>query len=207
MTAPAAPRLTFQLPGSWLALDPRDEAEAARAVHATAAEIVGPADDAAPARRRIRAELSTAVEKARDAGAHGFFLCREIVPGLATPISLTVHAPQGMRLSPAVGTDPDAVLEALRRSLAELGYPGVGSAQRVAGPRARALRIDVVHDEIVAEDGTTAAAARLEAQYWYAVPGSKHVVLALFTTPLGELREAMLHLFDRIALAAEFAPH
>lgn len=206
MTTASPPRLTFQLPGSWIALDPRDRARAARAVAAAAAEIVGPADDAAPARRRLRQHLSDAVDKAREAGAHGFFLCREVVPGLATPISLTVHAPRGMHLSPAVGMDADAVVETLRRSLVALGHPGIESARRVSGPRASALRIDRVHDEIVAEGGTTATAARLEAQYWYAVPGSKHVVLALFTSPLGELREAMLNLFDQIALAAQFEP-
>ena len=68
------------------------------------------------------------------------------------------------------------------------------------------LRIDRVHEEGVEEDGVEAVATRLEAEYWFAVPGSKQVVLASFTTPLGEIRSAMLNLFDSIALAASFGP-
>lgn len=201
-----APRLTFQLPGRWLAVDPRDQAGAYAQVDAAVRELVGVADDAATARRRLRDQLRRAVDAARDASAHGMFLCLELVPGHATPASLTVHSPAGMRMSPAVGTSADAVLGVLRESFRALEVDGIDSARRLDGPRAKMLRIDRLHEETVGEDGVTAVATRLEAEYWYAVPGSKHVVLASFATPLGEISDAMLNLFDSIALAASFDP-
>ncbi|MCW3492810.1 hypothetical protein [Microbacterium sp. SSM24] len=197
-----APRLTFQLPGRWLAVDPRDPETASAEVDAAVRELVGPADDAAIARRRLRAGFQRAVDAARDAAAHALFLCIEIVPDVATPASLTVHAPEGMRMSPAIGTSADAVLGVLAESFRVLAVPGVETAQRLDGPRASILRLDRLHTETVEEDGVTAVATRLEAEYWFAVPGSKQVVLASFATPLGELRNAMLNLFDSIALAA-----
>ena len=201
-----APRLTFQLPGRWLALDPRAEGEASARIDQVVRELAGPADDAAIARRRLSAAFQRAVETARDASAHALFLCIEIVPDLATPASLTVHAPAGMRMSPAVGTSADAVLGVLRESFRTLAVPGIDTAERLDGPRASMLRIDRLHEETVEEDGATAVATRLEVEYWYAVPGSKQVVLASFATPLGELRNAMLSLFDGVALAASFGP-
>ncbi|MGN8554080.1 UNVERIFIED_CONTAM: hypothetical protein OHV15_15990 [Microbacterium sp. SLM126] len=200
------PRLTFQLPGRWLAVDPRDPAAASAQVDAAVRDLVGPADDAAIARRRLHAAFQRAVDAARDAAAHALFLCIEIVPDLATPASLTVHAPEGMRMSPAIGTSADAVLGVLGESFRVLAVPGIDTAQRLDGPRASMLRIDRLHEENVEEDGVTAVATRLEAEYWFAVPGSKQVVLASFATPLGELRSAMLNLFDSIALAASFDP-
>jgi hypothetical protein len=202
----AAPRLTFQLPGRWLALDPRDPAAASVEVDAAVRELAGPADDAAIARRRLRASFQRAVDAARDASAHALFLCIEIVPDVPAPASLTVHAPEGMRMSPAIGTSADAVLGVLAESFRVLAVPGVETAKRLDGPRASILRLDRLHEETVEEDGETAVATRLEAEYWFAVPGSKQVVLASFATPLGELRHAMLNLFDSIALAARFGP-
>lgn len=206
MTALTSPQLVFQLPGRWLALDPRDAEESDARVEAAVRDLVGPADDAAIARGRLRAAFQRSVDAARDASAHALFLCIEIVPDLATPASLTVHAPAGMRMSPAIGTSADAVLGVLAESFRTLAVPGAETATRLDGPRARILRLDRLHEETVEEHGESAVATRLEVEYWYAVPGSKQVVLASFATPLGELRHAMLHLFDSIALAASFGP-
>lgn len=199
-----APRLTFQLPGRWLAVDPRDRVAASLRIDEVVREVVGTADDAAIARRRLRDQLRTVVERAADASAHALFLCIEIVPDLPTPASLTVHAPAGMRMTPAVGTSADAVLAVLQESFRVLDVEGAETARRLDGPRASMLRIDRVHEEHVEEEGVEAVSTRLEAEYWFAVPGSKQVVLASFATPLGEIRSAMLNLFDSIALAASF---
>ena len=123
-----APRLTFQLPGRWLAVDPRDRAAASLRIDEVVREVVGTADDAAIARRRLRDQLRTVVERAADASAHALFLCIEIVPDLPTPASLTVHAPAGMRMTPAVGTSADAVLADLM---------GVEGPKPLAQPLAR----------------------------------------------------------------------
>lgn len=200
----APPRLTFQLPGRWLAVDPRDEHEARAQVTAIVRDLVGAADDAAIARRRLREAFDRAIAAAREARAHALFLCIEAVPGVSTPASLTVHAPERLRMTPAVGMSADAVLAVLREGLASAGSAGADTARRLDGPRASMLRTDRRFDETVREDGVEVTATRLEADYWYAVPGSKQVVLASFATPLGEIRNAMLSLFDSIALAASF---
>lgn len=199
------PRLSFQLPGRWLALDPRSPGAAAE-VERVVRDVVGTADDAALARRRLRGSLERAVAAARHADAHGFFACLEIAPDVRVPASMTVHAPSRMRMTPAIGTSPDAVLATLRASFAELGVDGVETATRLDGPRASMLRLERLREEQVTEGGETATVTRLEVEYWFAVPGSKQVVLALFVSPLGELRHALRNLFDSIALAAWFGP-
>lgn len=198
------PRLTFQLPGRWLTVDPRDEPAAFAEVDVVVRELVGPADDAAIARRRLRDQFRRAVVAARDADAHAMFLCLELVPGLATPASLTIHAPAGMRLTPAVGASAKAVLATLHESFRLLDVDGIDTAKKLDGPRASVLRLERIREERIEEDGEWVTSTSLETDYWFAVPGSKQVVLASFATPLGEIRHAMLNLFDSIALAASF---
>ncbi|MBW9095520.1 hypothetical protein JNB62_17710 [Microbacterium jejuense] len=200
----APPRLTFQLPGRWLTVDPRDARRARADVETTVRDLVGAADDAAIARRRLRSAFDRAIAAAAAADAHALFLCLEAAPGVWTPASLTVHAPKRLRMTPAVGRSADAVLAVLREGLALSAVDGAGTARRLDGPRVSVLRTERAYEETVEEDGVRATATRLEADYWFAVPGSKHVVLASFVTPLGELRNAMLSFFDSIALAASF---
>lgn len=201
----ASPQLSFQLPGRWLALDPRSP-DAADEIDRVVREVVGVADDAVLARRRLHDSLTSAAEAARRAEAHAFFACLEIAPDVRVPASMTVHAPSRMRITPAIGTSPDAVLATLRASFAELGVDGVETATRLDGPRASMLRLERLREEQVTDGGETATVTRLEVEYWFAVPGSKQVVLALFVSPLGELHHALRNLFDSIALAAWFGP-
>lgn len=198
-----AARLSFALPGEWIAIDPRDEAAAAERIDAAIRDIVGAADDAVLTRRRLRDRLLVVADAARTAGAGGVFLCLEIAAGVRLPATLTVHAPRGMSLTPSVGTSPDAVLRTLGRSLHAIGAAGVETATRVTVPGGGALRLHRVVEEV---DAVEAPVRRLEADYWYPVPGAKRVVLASFATPIAHLREPMLHLFDSIAATATFAP-
>ena len=196
-------RLAFALPGEWLAIDPRDEAASAGRVDAAVRDIVGAADDAALTRRHLRDRLRAVVDAARVSSAHGVFLCLEIAAGVRLPATLTVHAPSGMTMTPAVGTSADAVLATLDRSLRAVGAPGADTATRVSAPAGGgALRLHRVVDDGVSAD---APVGRLEADYWYPVPAAKRVVLASFATPLAHLRDPMLHLFDSIAATAAFA--
>jgi len=200
----APPKLTFQLPGRWLTVDPRDEQHAREQVEVIVRELAGVADDAALARRRLRQGFDRAIVAARDAEAHALFLCIEAAPGVALSASLTVHAPERLRMTPAVGTSADAVLGVLGQAFASSTSAGADTARRLDGPRASVLRTERQFEELVEEDGISVTAVRLEVDYWFAVPGSKQVVLASFATPLGEIRNAMLNLFDSIALAASF---
>ncbi|UOQ90177.1 hypothetical protein MUN74_04470 [Agromyces endophyticus] len=201
----APPRLTFQLPGRWLTVDPRDERQAREQVDAAVRDLVGAADDAVLARRSLTASFDRAIAAAWKAEAHALFLCFEAAPGVTLPVSLTVHAPERLRMTPAIGTSADAVLGVLAKGLAASTAAGAETARRLDGPRASVLRTDREIEELVEEDGVAVTAVRLEVDYWFAVPGSKQVVLASFATPLGEIRNAMLSFFDSIALAASFA--
>lgn len=196
-------RLAFALPGQWLAIDPRDDAASAERVDAAVRDIVGSADDAALTRRRLRERLTAVVDAGRASGAHGVFLCLEVAPGVRLPVTLTVHAPSGMTMTPAVGTSADAVLTTLDRSLRAVGAAGADTATRVPAPGGGALRL---HRLVEEPDAADTPIRRLEADYWYPVPGAKRVVLASFATPLGHLHDRMLHLFDSIAATASFAP-
>lgn len=200
------PQLVFQLPGRWITLDPRDEQTTAARITAEVRDALGVADDAAAARRRLRDALQRSAETARDAGAHALFLCTEIAPGVTAPVAVSVHAPAAMRMTPAIGTSPDAVLATLRESFTALDIPEIDTATRLDGPHASMLRLERLIEEVVDENGETAVSTRLEVDYWFAVPSSKQVALALFATPLGELHHAMRNLFDSIALAASFGP-
>ncbi|MFI8633250.1 hypothetical protein ACIGEP_11695 [Microbacterium sp. NPDC077663] len=195
-------RLSFTLPGEWLAIDPRDEAAAADRVDAAVRDIVGSADDAALTRRRLRERLTVVVGAARTAGAHGVFLCLEVAPGVRLPATLTVHAPSGMSLTPSIGTSADAVLGTLDRSLRAVCAAGADTATKVSASGGGALRL---HRVVEDPDAADESVRRLEADYWYPVPGAKRVVLASFATPLGHLHDPMLHLFDSVAATASFA--
>ncbi|CAL4858569.1 hypothetical protein [Microbacterium sp. MM2322] len=197
-------RLAFALPGTWLAIDPGDEAASFDRVDAAVRDVVGTADDAATTRRRLRDQLRAVVAAARTSGAQGVFLCREVAPGVPLPATLTVHAPSAMTMTPAIGTAPDAVLDTLHHSLQTLAAAGADTAVRVPAPDGGALRIHRRIDEQLETAAAEPPVQRLEADYWYPVPGSKRVVLASFATPLGHLHDAMLNLFDSIAAAARF---
>lgn len=201
----ASGRLTFRLPGDWLALDPREEDAARALVAAAVVRIVGSADDAALARRALRARLVAAVQAARDAGAYGLFLCLEIAPGVAVPASLSVHLPEAMRMSPAVGTDPERVIAVLEESFRALGSPGIDTAERLSVPGSSVLRVHRIEERLVEEDARTAVQRTLRADYWYAVPGTKQVALAEFASPLGDIPHALLNLFDSIVRGSSFA--
>lgn len=201
-TAAASPRLLFRLPGAWISIDPRDE-EAARAHSAAIArEVVGPADDAALLRRRVRRGLEDAAEAAREASAHLLLMCREIAPGVPTPVAITVHAP--VTITPAVGTAGDAVMRAFEESLPHTSESDLETATRVDTAGSAVLRLHSVTPQLIEEDGESVVQNRLVARYWYTVPGVKQVVLVSMTTPLGDIPHAMLHFFDTVVHASSW---
>lgn len=196
-------RLQLRLPGEWFALDPRDEDAAAAQIAAIARDVAGVADDAAVARARVRGTFSEVVRAAREAEAEKVLVCREIA-GMPIPASITVHVPGGMRMSPAIGTSPAAVIETLEAALRELAVEGIGDATRLSSPDGDILRIPTAGHEVVEEEGETLDIHRLRADYWYAVPGTKDVLLVSMTTALGDIPNLMLQFFDAIATAAYF---
>lgn len=204
MTGAALPRLELRLPGRWVSLDVRDGVDAEGQLSRVARELIGAADDAATARREVRNQFADVLTAARDAQAQRVFVCREI-SGLPVPVAITVHSPRGLRMTPTVGTAPDAVTATLLDSLRELEVEGVDDATRVGDAGSGILRLVHAPVEVVTtDDGERITFRRLRADYWYAVPDSKQIVLVSMTTQLGDIPTVMLRFFDAIAGAATF---
>ena len=203
VTTAAAPSLRFRLPGSWVALDPRD----ADTTHAHSAriarEIIGPADDAAALRRRVQSGLDDASAAAREASAHLLLMCREIAPGVPTPVAISVHTP--VEVTPTVGTAPEAVMRAFTASLPHTAERDLETATRTDAAGSAVLRLHSVTAQLIEEDGSTVTQNRLVARYWYTVPGRKQVALVNMTTPLGDIPHAMLRFFDAIVAASSWS--
>lgn len=203
MSESVGPQLRFRLPGEWISVDPRDE-DAARDHNASLArEIVGPADDAPLLRRRIQSGLDDAAAAAREASARLLLICREIAPGVPTPVAITVHTP--ITITPAVGTAPESVMRAFELSLPHTREPDLETATRVDAAGSAVLRLHAVSTQLIEEDGASAEQKRLVARYWYTVPGHKQVALVQMSTPLGDIPHAMLGLFDAIVAGSSWS--
>lgn len=198
----ASSQLRFRLPGEWISLDPQD-AEASAHTARIARELVGTADDAAGARRRVRSGLDEAVSSAREARARLLLLCREIAPGIPIPVSISVHDP--VQVTPAVGTGAEQVMRAFELSLPHTSEPDLDTATRLALDGSIALRLHSVTGQEIEEDGQRVTQNRLAARYWITVPGTKQVALVSVATPLGDIPHAMLRFFDAIVAAAYWA--
>jgi hypothetical protein len=51
---------------------------------------------------------------------------------------------------------------------------------------------------VLSDDGDSAELPTLVAQYWISIPGTKRVILVVFSTVFVELEEVMLGFFDSI---------
>lgn len=126
----------------------------------------------------------------------------EIAPGSPLPVTLVVYAPTRLRMSPSIGTEPDKVLAVLTESLEQSRPDLVASLTAVTGAGAPALRTHRV--EPIDPVGESSGALRLAADYWVPVPRSKQVVMVRLSTPMGEIENIMLSLFDALVRAAYF---
>lgn len=200
---PPSPELRFRLPGSWISLDPRDEDATRVHIAEIARELIGTADDAVLMRRRVESGLGEAATAARAAQARLLLLCREVAPGVPTPVSITVHTP--VTLTPAIGTSADQVMRAFELSLPHTSEPDLETATRLEIADSAVLRLHSVTPQLIEEGDHAVAQNRLDARYWYTVPDSKQVVLVDIVTPLGDIPHAMLGFFDSIVTASYWA--
>ena len=196
------PRLHFRLPGTWHRIDLAGGDASERSIKSVVRDVIGVADDRAHVREQMRRELRTAVESARQAEAKSLMFSTEIAPGSPLPVSLGVYAPRKLHMSPSVGTAPAAVLgvfaQGVRRSQPELA----GSLTDVTAAGGPAIRTHTVAPIEIPDEDT--GASRLVADYWIPVPDSKQVVMVRLSTPMGELENIMLSLFDALVTAAYF---
>lgn len=198
----SAPELRFRLPGRWYSVDLSSAAAATASIRRIAKESVGPADDRAPERARVRQQLQDAVAAGSRGDIRAIMFSTEIALGAPLPVTLLVFEPTDLRMSPAIGTAPEAILAVMAEGLKELDPAAHASMAEVRGPGVPALRTH--RTESVADDSEANGTLRLIADYWIPVPGTKQMLLARFSTPLGELENMMCALFDEFVAAAYF---
>lgn len=202
----SAPQLHFRLPGTWHRIDLSGGAATETSIKTIARTVVGPADDQARKRAEVRRQLQQAVAAARQASASGLMFSTELLPGTPLPVTLSVFTPTTLRMSPAIGTEPDKVLAVLAEGLRQSEPEQAATIEHRPGagrPALRTHRVEPVEpDELLPPE--TRGALRLVADYWVPVPDSKQVAMVRLSTPMGELENVMLSYFDVLIEATYF---
>lgn len=204
MTQPDQAELLFRLIGTWWRVDLTSDETARTSAADIARGTIGTADQHATARRRMRDDLVSAAAAARAAQARLLLLQTELAPGDPMSATLTLYDDDRMRMSPAIGTSPDRVLRVLEESLPTIAPDLAPTAVRRAFTGGEVVRIHRIDETVEIEDGQEFTQRRLVAQYWYPQPDSKHLVLAVFSTPLGDIPHTVLSYFDTIVEVSRF---
>ncbi len=198
----------FALPGDWWAVPVAHAEETERAVAALVRDTVGRRDEDATARAELRSRFLFAADRARAAGATQLHLCREVMPGVPLPATLTVYHPRLSlrRLGPTPAEALRAVLGTIREPEPE---PVVGASADVApdtdlefpcGPAVRRVR------EVAAPaDSPEAGIATLEVDYYLATPGDR-ILLLSFACGLPALAPQLTELFDLVVATVSWVP-
>lgn len=195
-----APPLRFRLLGSWHPVL-LNQLATSDLIADFIASVVGKRDIDATVRARLRRDLTTAIVRAQAGHAQAMFIATEITPGLPMPVTLTVYSPPQMRMSPAVGTAPATVMAALQESFTLTAMAHLETARRTSIAGSEILRLHHVDDHDIPEQPDLHTRT-LTADYWYTVPGSKRVVVATFSTPMGDIPNLMLDYFDALVRAS-----
>lgn len=204
MTPHDAPELAFRLIGTWWPVDLESDEAASASASAVARGTLGTRDQEATARRRLRDDLVVAARTAREARARLMLLQTELAPGEPMSATLTLYDDDRVRMSPAIGTSPDRVLAVLEESLPTIAPDLAPTAVRRPFTDGEVVRVHRVDEVIEVEAGQEFTQRRLVAQYWYPRPDSKHLVLAVLSTPLGDIPHTLLSYFDAIVEVFRF---
>ena len=211
-----APRLVFNLPGTWFPVAITDDGAVEQDVERLVLGIVGPADDAAVLRRQMHDQVVDACAEAMEGCAVAMYFGKELEKDAPFPVNITVYQPPGLRMSPAIGTESDEVFGILR-----MGFDDADDAfVDVEGGNYRALRRVLIEKddsfqvEVPEEETPEEAALRAEAEklqfermrvdYWAHVPGTKQIVIVSFATQMAMIKHLMLELFDLFIAASRF---
>ena len=198
----SGPILRFRLPGRWFSVDLSDEHATHTSIKRIARDAIGRADDRAVERATVRRQLEEAVAAGAGGDVRAIMFSTEIATGTPLPVTLLVFEPANLRMSPAVGTAPQAVLKVMAEGLKQLDPEAHASMVEVRGPGVPALRTHRV--ELVEDGSKSDGILRLIADYWIPVPGTKRMLMVRFSTPLGELENVMCALFDEFIAVAYF---
>jgi len=182
------------LPGTWWAIPVADPAETERAVAGIVSGTIGRRDEDARLRAELRARFLYAADRARSSGAVQLHLCREVMPDVPLPASLTVYWP---RIALRASDDPAEALRAVLGSISassDAGVENLGDDDRVFPCGSAVRRSRLVEAE---PDSPEAGVRTVEIDYWIATP-SHRVLLLSFACGLPELAEGLAELFDLV---------
>lgn len=198
-------QLSFRLPGTWVQLVPDELEQAAARIKLFVEHALGTTDELAQARVALRERLKEGLEASAGAQAQSMFLCMELEADTRMPVAITVYMPADFRISPAMGTDPDKVMDVFIQSLKESQHAGLDTLERISLPQADVSRMHrFVETDLADGHGDVPPVRGLVADYWFTVPNSKRMVLVNFYTPLGDIPEVMLGFFDAIVEASRY---
>lgn len=222
--------LRFRLPGTWHMIDLIDPEVANTDARKMAEELLGISDEAAPARILLRRRLADAADASAAGNGRALFIATELSPGVPLPATITLFEPEHLRMSPAIGTQPQEVLRVFKEGLEQLATPGIEDAQLVEGENFLALRIHRIDErqweetpwngegsdpaqspetawawsEEMRQEASQATMRDILVDYWVTVPETKALVLVTAASSLGDMPHAMLGFFDALISAAYF---
>ncbi len=193
----------FALPGRWWEVPLDDPAATKQAIAAIARDTLGRDDARARMRIDMRRRFEEVADEARRIDAHQMYMCRELVPGVPLPSSLTVARPP-MMLGGDPGASVAAGIAAMRRLL---GPPpdGTDEAEVPVSDTGAVRRVRLVTG-VPGKDGSAPEITSLEADYWLLQPGHRVPLLMSFGCGLVGLREQLVDLFDVIVQSVRWRP-
>jgi hypothetical protein len=177
------------LPASWWTIDLRTEESRRRSVSRLVEQQLGRADHRASLRAELRRELGGAADQAAAAG--GRLMAVSLMQAQGFPISATLttyRMPGGDLTGHGV-----AELESVMRSSAEGDDVALDLAEGTLGAVLRRVSRRSGPAALSAED-----VPMLVVDYWLDPDDGHGLMLLTFSTPLVELREVFLDLFDTV---------
>lgn len=189
------------LPEQWWLVPLRDPDARSRSVSLLVDRQFSGVGDRPLAKAQARQVLEDQAAAAADLGARLMALSVLDYAGVPVPASLLVH---WIEIPPLGGSG--ALLVDLRDTLLPVGGalpPGqsLDLATMSPGPVLRH-----VHEDTTSLEPHAEPLPCLGADYWLERPDGAGLVQFVFATPMVELREAMLGLFDAIVAAARWVP-
>lgn len=191
---PRVDSLGFLLPESWWTVDLRDEAARRRSVGALVERQVGRDDSRAPLRADLRSQLGRAADDAARAGGRIMAVSLMRADGIPVPATLTMYRVPGAALD---DDGAEKLAELLRASQQpddeiEIAHGALGPVLRRVSGRQGDASIG------------GAEVALLVVDYWLDPTDGNGLMQLSFTSPLLELRDGLLGLFD--AIVASVSP-
>jgi len=182
-------------PDRWV-LDLCDDALLGRQIHSLVLRQVGRREEDATARARLRRQLHDTAEQAARAGGVHMALSLMEVAGVPVPASLTTY-----HLDPAVTALADILDGAAHEGrVVEVVDGPLGEMARCVG----AFRPDLVASSTGSD--ASGAVPQVRADYWIDGGAGCGVTLLAFSSPLVDLADAMVELFESVVSTVHAFP-